>query len=133
MLFMLTLRSRNISNGLCCCSHSLLILTWDHFHTSSQSLIISQHALGDFDQLNGLYLLVVEEVRNQCHHHPYPHDHISLSQEDRPHPVCVDGCVYTKQGENTGDEYCFRYFCFFYNHTNALSFVLCVKYTLTLI
>ena len=31
------------------------------------------------------------------------------SQEDRPHPVCVDGCVYTKQGENTGDEYCFRW------------------------
>ena len=32
---------------------------------SSQSLIISQHALGDFDQLNGLYLLVVEEVRKK--------------------------------------------------------------------
>ena len=22
--------------------------------------------------------------------------------------MCVDGCVYTKQGEHTGDEYCFR-------------------------
>ena len=33
---------------------------------------------------------------------------VTIPQEDRPDPVCVDGCVYTKQGEHTGDEYCFR-------------------------
>merc|ERR1712126_9757 len=58
-------------------------------HSCCQFVVV-EDAAGEYVDLNGNYILKVDTAG------------------DLPHPICLDGCVYTKQGAPTEEEYCFR-------------------------
>merc|ERR1711962_398895 len=58
-------------------------------HSCCQFVVV-EDAAGEYIGLNGNYILKVDTAG------------------DLPDPICLDGCVYTKQGAPTEEEYCFR-------------------------
>merc|ERR1711962_1484558 len=58
-------------------------------HSCCQFVVV-EDAAGEYVGLNGNYILKVDTAG------------------DLPDPICLDGCVYTKQGAPTEEEYCFR-------------------------
>merc|ERR1711936_13901 len=57
-------------------------------HSCCQFVVV-EDAVGEYIGLNGDYTL-------------------KMDTGDLPDPVCLDGCIYTKQGGAPEDEYCFR-------------------------
>merc|ERR1711962_1723338 len=58
-------------------------------HSCCQFVVV-EDAAGEYVGLNGNYILKVDTAG------------------DLPDPICLDGCVYSKQGAPTEEEYCFR-------------------------
>merc|ERR1719447_1418777 len=58
-------------------------------HSCCQFVVV-EDAAGEYVDLNGNYILKVDTAA------------------DLPDPICLDGCVYTKEGAPTEEEYCFR-------------------------
>merc|ERR1719447_2721975 len=58
-------------------------------HSCCQFVVV-EDAAGEYVGLNGNYILKVDTAA------------------DLPDPICLDGCVYTKEGAPTEEEYCFR-------------------------
>merc|ERR1711962_775735 len=58
-------------------------------HSCCQFVVV-EDAAGEYIGLNGNYILKVDTAG------------------DLPDPICLDGCVYTRQGAPTEEEYCFR-------------------------
>merc|ERR550519_2888729 len=57
-------------------------------HSCCQFVVV-EDAVGEYIGLNGDYTLKMDSL-------------------DLPDPICLDGCIYTKQGGPPEDEYCFR-------------------------
>merc|ERR550519_2097626 len=57
-------------------------------HSCCQFVAV-EDAVGEYIGLNGDYTLKMDSL-------------------DLPDPICLDGCIYTKQGGAPEDEYCFR-------------------------
>merc|ERR1719391_1965532 len=57
-------------------------------HSCCQFVVV-EDAAGEYIDLNGDYTL-------------------KMDSSDLPDPICLDGCIYTKQGGPPEDEYCFR-------------------------